>query len=229
MARRVSELVDVRIVQEAGDAPMAFLWRGRLYVVREVLGHWRERRDWWSTAAARALHGEEWPGDRPSSSEGPSFAVWSGQAAGSSGELPGGVPGSGSGSGAGGPGGVPAGGSGPSPEEHPARPGRSHASPAARGRHGATHRRSHSRAVAAGGVTGGAAGGRDRESHENDRGQGETGRPEVSPEFLLESECEVWRVEASTGRAFGSGVYDLSRTPASNPAADSWRLLQVAD
>ncbi|MEO8519239.1 MAG: DUF6504 family protein [Dermatophilaceae bacterium] len=27
--------------------PSAFLWRGRLYVVRDVIGHWRERRAWW--------------------------------------------------------------------------------------------------------------------------------------------------------------------------------------
>lgn len=219
MARRVSELVDVRIVQEAGDAPMAFLWRGRLYVVREVLGHWRERRDWWSTAAARALHGEEWPGDRPASSEGPSFAVWSGQTAGSPGELPGRVPG-----GAGGGAGQMAGGSGSASEDHPARAGRSHGSSVPHGRHGAVHRRTHSRS-AAGGVTGG----HDREPHENVRSQGEDAQPADPQEFLLDSECEVWRVEASTGRAFGSGVYDLSRTPASNPAADSWRLLQVAD
>jgi hypothetical protein len=211
MARRVSELVDVRIVQEAGEAPMAFLWRGRLYVVREVLGHWRERRDWWSTAAARALHGEEWPGDRPASSEGPSFAVWSGQAAGSSGELPGGVPGGGAGSASGGGAGQVSGGSGRASEDHPARAGRSHGTPATHGRHGPVHRRSHGR------------------SHENARVQGETVQPEGAEEFLLDSECEVWRVEASTGRAFGSGVYDLSRTPATNPAADSWRLLQVAD
>jgi hypothetical protein len=30
--------------------PEAFVWRGRLYVVREVLAHWRERRAWWREA-----------------------------------------------------------------------------------------------------------------------------------------------------------------------------------
>jgi len=30
--------------------PSAFLWRGRLYVVRDVIGHWRERRAWWREA-----------------------------------------------------------------------------------------------------------------------------------------------------------------------------------
>ncbi|HET8988807.1 MAG TPA: DUF6504 family protein [Humibacillus sp.] len=30
--------------------PEAFIWRGRLYVVREVLATWRERRAWWREA-----------------------------------------------------------------------------------------------------------------------------------------------------------------------------------
>ncbi|MBT0771069.1 hypothetical protein KIH74_19170 [Kineosporia sp. J2-2] len=148
---------------------MAFLWRGRLYVVREVLGHWRERRDWWSTAAARALHGESWADDRPPAHERPSFAVWSGGSAGSSGEMPGGVP-------------------GPVPDWSC----------------------------------------RAKTSEEPDK-QGSTAWPEAGREHPVDSECEVWRVEASTGRAFGAGVYDLSYTPAVNPSADSWRLLQVAD
>src|SRR4051812_32905547 len=59
MARRVGESVEVRVAGEPDDAPMSFLWRGRLYVVRAVLGHWRERREWWAAAAARALHGDE--------------------------------------------------------------------------------------------------------------------------------------------------------------------------
>ncbi len=34
-----------------GDrTPSAFLWRGRLYIVRAVIGHWRERRAWWREA-----------------------------------------------------------------------------------------------------------------------------------------------------------------------------------
>lgn len=43
--RRYDERVEVR-VQPAG--PVAFLWRDRVYVVREVLGCWRERAAWWS-------------------------------------------------------------------------------------------------------------------------------------------------------------------------------------
>jgi Family of unknown function (DUF6504) len=52
MVRRYEEPIEVRA--GVGDidcvpdpAPSAFLWRGRLYVVRDVIGHWRERRAWW--------------------------------------------------------------------------------------------------------------------------------------------------------------------------------------
>jgi len=116
MARRVGESVEVRVAGEPDDAPMSFLWRGRLYVVRAVLGHWRERREWWAAAAARALHGDE---------------------------------------------------CGPAP--------------------------------------GGSA--------------------------TLDHEQDVWRVEASAGRTFGNGVYDLCREPGNDPSSvpDAWRLVQVAD
>lgn len=44
--------------------PSAFLWRGRLYVVRDVIGHWRERRAWWREAFDSdeevASHGLDW-------------------------------------------------------------------------------------------------------------------------------------------------------------------------
>ena len=33
-----------------GPSPEAFIWRGRLYVVRRVLAQWRERRAWWHDA-----------------------------------------------------------------------------------------------------------------------------------------------------------------------------------
>jgi hypothetical protein len=121
MARRVGESVEVRVAGDPDDAPMSFLWRGRLYVVRAVLGHWRERREWWAAAAARALHGDE--------------------------------------------GASPVGG------------------------------------VAAGSTT------------------------------APEPERDVWRVEASAGRTFGNGVYDLCREPGGDPSptAQTWRLVQVAD
>jgi len=116
MVRRVGESIEVRVAGVPDDAPMSFLWRGRLYVVRAVLGHWRERREWWATASARAVHGDE-----------------------------------------------------------------------------------------CGPVTGAPA--------------------------VLDHEREVWRVEASAGRIFGNGVYDLCREPEGDPAptAQAWRLVQVVD
>ena len=46
MVRRYHDTIDV----QSAEAPSAFVWRGRLYVVREVLDHWRERRAWWREA-----------------------------------------------------------------------------------------------------------------------------------------------------------------------------------
>ena len=116
MTRRVGESIEVRVAGDPDDAPMSFLWRGRLYVVRAVLGHWRERREWWAAAAARALHGDE-------------------------------------------------------------------------------------------------------------------GAPTAEAATALEHERDVWRVEASAGRSFGNGVYDLCCEPGEDPspAAQAWRLVQVAD
>lgn len=56
MVRRYEEPVEVRPAPD-GERPGSFLWHGRLYVVRDVLGHWQERRAWWASAAARAVHG----------------------------------------------------------------------------------------------------------------------------------------------------------------------------
>jgi hypothetical protein len=36
-----------------GRGPDAFVWRGRLYVVRAVLDRWQERRPWWRDARDR--------------------------------------------------------------------------------------------------------------------------------------------------------------------------------
>ncbi|HEY7717278.1 MAG TPA: DUF6504 family protein [Pedococcus sp.] len=66
MVRRYEEAIEVRSAGALGstdrgagaagdaDAPAAFLWRGRLYVVREVLEHWQERRPWWRDALDEA-------------------------------------------------------------------------------------------------------------------------------------------------------------------------------
>ena len=60
MVRRYEEPIEVRAgagVIDRSDidcvpdpTPSAFLWRGRLYIVRAVIGHWRERRAWWREA-----------------------------------------------------------------------------------------------------------------------------------------------------------------------------------
>ena len=51
MVRRYEELIEVRAGVDVQDpSPSAFLWRGRLYVVRDVIGHWRERKAWWREA-----------------------------------------------------------------------------------------------------------------------------------------------------------------------------------
>jgi hypothetical protein len=47
VTRRYTEPVDVR---RRDDAPAQFLWRGRVYVVRDVLAHWVESRPWWLLA-----------------------------------------------------------------------------------------------------------------------------------------------------------------------------------
>lgn len=52
--RRYDDLVEVRkgpVTGRDGDAhdegPQQFLWRGRLWQVREVVAHWRETGAWW--------------------------------------------------------------------------------------------------------------------------------------------------------------------------------------
>jgi len=55
MVRRYEESIEVREGESGVDlvpnpSPSAFLWRGRLYIVRDVIGHWRERKAWWREA-----------------------------------------------------------------------------------------------------------------------------------------------------------------------------------
>jgi hypothetical protein len=58
MSRRYADPVDVRkadgravgTARQLDDAPAEFVWRGRLYSVRAVLGHWMEAGGWWSRA-----------------------------------------------------------------------------------------------------------------------------------------------------------------------------------
>lgn len=68
--RRYDDPVEVRrgMVGQPGsqvEAPEQFLWRGKLWKVREVVAHWVETGPWWQSADARALvgtDGEEVPG-----------------------------------------------------------------------------------------------------------------------------------------------------------------------
>ncbi len=46
---------DVVEVSRRDDEPAQFLWRGRLYVVREVLARWTESGGWWRSAAVQAV------------------------------------------------------------------------------------------------------------------------------------------------------------------------------
>jgi hypothetical protein len=53
MSRRHADPVQVR---RRDDAPEQFLWRGRLYQVREVLEHWIEAGAWWRSVPGSALY-----------------------------------------------------------------------------------------------------------------------------------------------------------------------------
>ncbi|MCW2777680.1 MAG: hypothetical protein JWN17_1405 [Frankiales bacterium] len=52
MTRLHTDPVEVRT---RDDEPEQFLWRDRLYVVREVLARWTEAGSWWQGGAVRAL------------------------------------------------------------------------------------------------------------------------------------------------------------------------------
>lgn len=51
MSRRYAQ--DVAVEREA-DVPARFVWRARLYLVREILGHWFESGSWWYGEPARS-------------------------------------------------------------------------------------------------------------------------------------------------------------------------------
>lgn len=59
LARRYAEGVEVA---RRDAEPAQFLWRGRLYVVRAVLGHWFEAGVWWrAPGAVSLLSGDDGP------------------------------------------------------------------------------------------------------------------------------------------------------------------------
>jgi len=61
MSRRVTEPVEVHTRADAsGPVPDQFLWRGRLYVVREGLARWTESGSWWrGTSMSAVVTGDE--------------------------------------------------------------------------------------------------------------------------------------------------------------------------
>lgn len=60
--RRYDDPVDVR---KGGEAPEQFLWRGRLWKVREVVAHWVETGSWWQSGGVRTALGIDDPGPVP--------------------------------------------------------------------------------------------------------------------------------------------------------------------
>jgi hypothetical protein len=68
MGRRLVESVEVR---RRDGVPDQFLWRSRLYAVRDVLEHWFESGRWWSSERAKALASGS---DSTGASDSPGFA-----------------------------------------------------------------------------------------------------------------------------------------------------------
>ena len=56
LARHYAAVTDV---ERRDDAPAAFTWRGRRYVVRAVLDHWWETAAWWVDDAAGGVVGDD--------------------------------------------------------------------------------------------------------------------------------------------------------------------------
>lgn len=58
--RRYDDPVEVRKgMVGAVEAPEQFLWRGRLWKVRDVLAHWVETGPWWQSGGVRAVVGTD--------------------------------------------------------------------------------------------------------------------------------------------------------------------------
>ncbi|MGI8700949.1 MAG: DUF6504 family protein [Nocardioidaceae bacterium] len=57
--RQYGDPIDVRRGLVAGlDAPEQFVWRGRLWVVREIIAHWVRTGAWWDCDDTRDLLAE---------------------------------------------------------------------------------------------------------------------------------------------------------------------------
>jgi hypothetical protein len=63
--RRYDDPVEVRKGQvgDSAEAPEQFLWRGKLWKVRDVVAHWVETGPWWQSSGVRAVVGSDEAGD----------------------------------------------------------------------------------------------------------------------------------------------------------------------
>jgi hypothetical protein len=60
--RRYDEAIEVRRGLVCGqEAPMQFLWRNRLWVVRDIIAHWVQTGAWWEQPHVSALFGSVAP------------------------------------------------------------------------------------------------------------------------------------------------------------------------
>ena len=63
--RRYDEVIDVRRGLVSGEeAPTQFLWRDRLWVVRDIIAHWVETGAWWEQPGVGVLFGGADPSDQ---------------------------------------------------------------------------------------------------------------------------------------------------------------------
>ncbi len=182
MSRRYDEPIEVTSAlarTPRTSDPEAFIWRGRLFVVRAVLDRWQERRAWW-----REVGREDQVREQGGSADGEPTLV--GAVVGVVGV--GGVGGVGVGGVGVGVAGDPETGPGSGPEAGPGSgPG---SGPEA-------------------GPGSGTGSGTGASRHERER--------------------QVWRVEASAGKAAGTGVFDLGADGVSAGGAPRWLLLRTHD
>jgi len=60
--RRYDDPVDVRKgMVDGAEGPEQFLWRGHLWKVHDLVGHWVETGSWWESPAAREVLGDDAP------------------------------------------------------------------------------------------------------------------------------------------------------------------------
>jgi hypothetical protein len=62
--RRYDEPIHVRRGED-GAEPEQFVWRGRLWQVRDIITRWLETGAWWDSPLVRAARGDDDPGALP--------------------------------------------------------------------------------------------------------------------------------------------------------------------